>query len=71
VKTASAIGERQMLPVQTKQTLKSADSSKMRSKLIGPLSRRFPSSTAVESAGNRTDRPRRPHGTAGGPSMDA
>lgn len=36
-----------MFPVHTKQMRKSADSSKVRSKLIAPLSRDFPSPTPV------------------------
>src|SRR5690554_3934611 len=35
------MGERQMFPVQTKQMRKSADASKVRSKLIPSLSRRW------------------------------
>src|SRR3954468_10351568 len=46
-KTASAMGDRQMLPVQTKQMRKSADSSSGRSKLMTPLSRLDRSSTAT------------------------
>ena len=49
-----------MLPVQTKQSLKSADSSKMRSKLIRPLSRRFPSPTAPVGAADATGQAHRP-----------
>jgi uncharacterized protein YukE len=51
------MGERQMLPVHTKQILKSADSSKVRSKLMDSFSRSFEVGTARHQAVEGESRP--------------
>src|SRR5690554_4520177 len=53
------MGERQMFPVQTKQMRKSADASKVRSKLIPSLSRRWRPPAVPSSPGSPSGCPYR------------